>query len=131
MRLVVIESPLAGDFKRNIRYARLCMIDSLRRGEAPYASHLLYPQVLDDKLPEDRALGMTAGFAWAARGDAHVAYVDLGISGGMKAGREKAEANGVVWEERNPPADLLAQLDRTATLDVAGTIDLRMTEGIR
>ncbi len=43
MRRVVIESPYAGDVERNLRYLRLAMADCLERGEAPYASHALYP----------------------------------------------------------------------------------------
>jgi hypothetical protein len=50
MKKVIIESPFAGDVKKNIEYARKCMRDSLLRGEAPLASHLLYTQdgILDD-----------------------------------------------------------------------------------
>ena len=39
MKLVIVESPFAGDTERNIRYARACLADCLRRGEAPFASH--------------------------------------------------------------------------------------------
>ena len=35
LRLVVLESPYAGDVARNVRYARACLRDSLLRGEAP------------------------------------------------------------------------------------------------
>lgn len=44
MRLVVVESPYAGDVKRNEEYARRAMADCLARGEAPFASHLLWPR---------------------------------------------------------------------------------------
>ena len=52
MKLVIIESPYAGDIEKNVAYARDCVRDSLMRGEAPYASHLLYtqPNILDDYL---------------------------------------------------------------------------------
>jgi len=40
MKLVVIESPYAGDIEANVKYARECMSDCLKRGEAPIASHL-------------------------------------------------------------------------------------------
>ena len=52
MKLVILESPFAGDVKRNTAYARAALRDSLLRGEAPIASHLLYTQdgVLDDAL---------------------------------------------------------------------------------
>lgn len=88
MRLVVIESPFAGDVARNLRYLRACMRDCLIRGEAPFASHALYtqPGVLDDSSPEHRKLGMGAGFAWRPFADAIVVYIDLGITPGMAAG---------------------------------------------
>lgn len=85
--LVVIESPYAGDIPRNVRYARACMADSLRRGEHPIASHLLYtqPGILRDEVPGERRLGIDAGLAWAAKADAVVFYTDLGWSPGMRA----------------------------------------------
>lgn len=86
---VVLETPYAGDVEANVAFARACMADCLRRGEAPFASHLLYTQVLDDLKPEERKLGIDAGFLWAeALGsfEYRVVYVDRGISGGMEAG---------------------------------------------
>lgn len=102
MRLVVIESPFAGDIERNLRYLRACMADCLRRGEAPYASHALYtqPGVLDDSDPKERLLGMEAGFAWGAKADATVAYEDLGISRGMIEGIYRAAIAGRPIEHR-------------------------------
>jgi hypothetical protein len=44
MKLVIIESPYAGEVEANVAYARACMRDSLGHGEAPIASHLLYTQ---------------------------------------------------------------------------------------
>lgn len=94
MRRVIIESPYAGDVARNVRYARACMADCLRRGEAPLASHLLYtqPGILRDEVPEERALGIEAGLVWALQADATVVYTDLGWSRGMRAGVLHAEA---------------------------------------
>lgn len=43
-RLVVVESPYAGDVERNVAYAKRCVLDCLKRGEAPYASHLFFTQ---------------------------------------------------------------------------------------
>lgn len=102
MRLVVIESPYAGDVERNLRYVRAAMADCLRRGEAPYASHALYtqPGVLDDTKPEERSLGMWAGFYWGEKADATVVYMDLGMSAGMLAGIARAEAHGRPVERR-------------------------------
>ena len=39
-KLVYLESPYAGDVEKNIKYAILCMKDSLDRGEYPFASHM-------------------------------------------------------------------------------------------
>ena len=68
MTLVIIESSFAGDMERNIKYARRCMRDSLIRGEFPFASHLLYTQegILDDTKPDERKLGIEAGFEWGS-----------------------------------------------------------------
>jgi len=91
MRLVILESPYAGTVPLrvalNVAYARACVADSLARGEAPIASHLLYtqPGILDDSKPDERALGIAAGLAWKAVADAQVFYVDLGWSEGMSA----------------------------------------------
>lgn len=96
MRLVVIKSPYAGDVERNLKYLRAAMADCLRRGEAPFASHGLYtqPGVLDDTKPEERKLGMEAGFAWAARADAVIVYTDFGHSPGMVDGVLRAMKAG-------------------------------------
>jgi hypothetical protein len=120
MKKVVIESPLSGDFARNVRYARLCGLDSIRRGEAPYASHLLMTQFLDDALPEERTLGMEAGFVWGEVGEIVAVYTDLGISGGMRAGIEKAKARGQSIEHRTLSPELFARLDVGPPTKTAG-----------
>ena len=90
--LVIIESPYAASethtVEQHIQYARECMRDSLMRGESPYASHLLYAQkcVLDDLNPEERKLGIEAGFMWRNVADLTVFYIDLGYSKGMQLG---------------------------------------------
>ena len=96
MRRVVLESPYAGSVEENLKYARACLRDCLLRGEAPIASHLLYtqPGILDDKIPEERQLGIEAGLAWGRLGEATVVYVDRGISRGMKYGIERAQKEG-------------------------------------
>lgn len=95
MRLVIVESPYAGDVERNVEYARRCMADCIARGEAPFASHLLYTQdgVLNDGDPEQRNIGILIGFSWATHADATVVYDDYGISSGMKRGIENASKN--------------------------------------
>lgn len=102
MRLVILESPYAGDVERNIKYARACLRDSLVRGDAPLASHLLYtqPGVLNDSIPAEREWGIAAGLAWGAAAAATVVYTDLGITEGMAYGIDQARADGRVIEYR-------------------------------
>lgn len=62
--IVIIESPFKGstpaEEAENIAYAKEAMRDSLYRGEAPFASHLLYPQMLDDADERERRMGIEA-----------------------------------------------------------------------
>lgn len=102
MRLVILESPYAGDVEANTVYARACLRDSLLRGEAPIASHLLYtqPGVLDDAIPQERQHGIDAGLAWKKVAEATIVYVDRGISKGMRYGIDAATAAGIPVEFR-------------------------------
>lgn len=102
MRLVQVESPYAGDVDANVTYARSCLADSLRRGEAPFASHLLYtqPGVLRDEDAAERALGIEAGLAFQRVVDAVVVYADRGISRGMEMGIARAVVAGLPVEYR-------------------------------
>ncbi len=102
MRLVVIETPFAGDVDANLEYLRRCMHDCFMRGEAPYASHALYtqPGVLDDDSDTERKLGMEAGFLWGDKAEACVVYQDRGVSSGMRAGIERAQERGQQIEYR-------------------------------
>lgn len=92
MKRVIIESPYAGQIFRNILYARACVKDSLQRGEAPLASHLLYtqPNILDDEVVSERSNGILAGHMWIPYADCVVAYLDFGISKGMCLGMDTA-----------------------------------------
>lgn len=102
MRLVIIESPYAGDTARNTANAKAAVRDCLERGEAPYASHLFFTQdgLLDDNVPAQRALGIEAGLAWGVKADATVVYTDLGMSRGMLLGIARANEQGRTVELR-------------------------------
>lgn len=115
MRLVILESPYAGDIEANVAYARECVRDSLARDEAPIASHLLYtqPGILRDGEPNERAWGIAAGLAWRRVAECSVFYTDRGWSSGMlaawaAAGREKAqvELRSLCGEPQMPPTPL-------------------------
>lgn len=99
---VIVESPYAGNIEENVRYARACLRDCLMRGEAPFASHLLYTQlgVLRDVVEAERALGIDAGLVWGACADKTVVYLDLGTSRGMAHGIDNARKAGRPVEKR-------------------------------
>src|SRR5574344_1109706 len=96
MKLVIIESPFAGNVQENILYARMAVRDSLLRGEAPIASHLLYTQegILNDNIKEERQHGIDAGLAWGKVANQTVVYIDKGISRGMEYGIQRAVTAG-------------------------------------
>lgn len=102
MKLVIIESPYAGDVEANVEYARRCVADSLSRGEAPIASHLLYtqPGILDDTNPAERQKGIAAGLAWLYVADLSAVYADRGVSVGMTHGIAEAASLGIPVEYR-------------------------------
>jgi hypothetical protein len=102
MPLVLIESPFAGDMDKNIKFARACMKDSLRKGEAPFAMHLLYTQegILDDDIPEERNWGIEAGMTWGKYAHKTVVYTNLGITAGMEYGIQRAKEEGRKIEYR-------------------------------
>jgi hypothetical protein len=105
---IVIESPFAGNLCKNLKFLRACMRECLLRGEAPYASHALYTQegVLRDEDPEERRLGMEAGWRWGQAAQKVVVYDNLGVSEGMEKGIERAKELGIPIEYRklkDPP----------------------------
>lgn len=107
MKLVIIESPYQGGSLEataaNVEYAKRCVKHALARGEAPYASHLFFtqPGILDDLVPEERTLGIEAGFAWGRAADIVAFYIDRGMSKGMFAGYAAANARGANIEFRS------------------------------
>lgn len=89
MKRVIIESPYHGtrrQMRKNYEYALACIRDSLSRGEAPLASHVLYDSILDDHKKDERVTGMSAGFAWGEVANLVAVYIDNGISPGMEVG---------------------------------------------
>jgi hypothetical protein len=71
------------DREKYDRYLEACIFDSLKRGEAPFASHGFYTRWLKDSEPAEREAGMACGRAWAENADVIVFYVDYGMSPGM------------------------------------------------
>lgn len=113
MERVVIESPYAGksdiDIEINEIYGRFCMRDCLtNHNETPYASHLLYTQkfVLRDNVPEERKLGIEAGFFWRDVAEKTVFYIDLGMTKGMDQGIQDCEDKNKPYEVRHLSSEL-------------------------
>lgn len=106
MEMVIIESPFAGNEENStethVTYARRAMKDALLRGEAPYASHLLYTQegVLDDTVPAESEMGIMAGLFIGDMASKTVVYADYGMSRGMEYGIQRANDAGRPIEYR-------------------------------
>jgi hypothetical protein len=114
---VILESPYSGNVQRNIRYARLCIRDCIfNHNEAPFASHLIYTQALDDTQEAERWAGIQSGFAWSETvWEGHplrrVFYVDFGYSRGMELGKKDAEKKGQEVVIRTLPPSLFELLE--------------------
>lgn len=102
VELVLLESPYYTEdksaMKENIKFAEECMRNSLMRGEAPMASHLLYTRVL--KEDGERSIGMSAALSWQTVVDKLVVYSDRGITDGMTESINLAAKKGLRIEYR-------------------------------
>lgn len=114
---VVIESPFAGDVAGNLAYLNLCIADCVRRGESPYASHLMLTGGLDDRDPVERDRGIKAGFLWRDVSEKTVVYLDRGVSTGMVLGIRDALA-------KNRPIELRALDPDNVTPGVKSQLDI-------
>lgn len=99
MRRIFIASPYRAEtaegWKRNLDYARACVLDSIERGEAPFASHLFYPQVLADTDQDQREYGIKAGIEFLKVCSALAVYEDYGKTVGMELEIRAATDNGI------------------------------------
>lgn len=87
-RKIYVASRYAGDVERNTAFAVNCCRRVIEDGCMPIASHLLYPQMLDDNNPDEREMGLMFGLALLAVCD------EVWVFGEVSAGvaREVAEA---------------------------------------
>lgn len=99
MNRVFIATPYratdAATLLRNRKYALSCLLDSTERGEAPFASHLLYPQVLSDADPDLRDYGIRCGICFLEVCHVLAVYEDYGISEGMGLEIQAAQRAGI------------------------------------
>ncbi len=63
-RRVYVVSRYAGDIKTNVRNARKYCRFAASKKMIPFASHLLYPQFINDADPKERELGLLFGLTW-------------------------------------------------------------------
>jgi hypothetical protein len=56
-KIVYIASPYAGDTETNVEFALEACRYCIELGYTPVAPHLIYPQILNDSVPEQRTLG--------------------------------------------------------------------------
>jgi hypothetical protein len=86
--LVVVETPFRATQYYSQEQHRLYLLhalaDSYKRGEAPFASHHLATEVLNDDDDYERSLGIRCGKAWGKYADIIAVYSDLSCSDGMK-----------------------------------------------
>ena len=128
MKRVIIESPFRGETayqqERNRIYAQECMKDSILRGEAPFLSHLLFTQVLNEEKPDERTLGIELGLFWGQCAELTAVYTDNGITEGMRYGMDDAIRHNRPIEYRTLP-------EKLGLLDIATRKDLKfLLEGV-
>ena len=104
MKRIFVCSPYRGDVAANVEVARAACREVLRAGDAPFAPHLLYPDVLDDDVPAERTLGIEAGRRWLAM--SHEVLVVGPITAGMREEIATAEALGIPVRYAEPPGAL-------------------------
>jgi hypothetical protein len=122
MERVILESPYAAKSSEGIAlnemYAEFCMHDMIvNHNESPYASHLLYtrPNVLRDDVPQERKLGIKAGFFWRDVAERTAFYCDLGMTDGMEQGFKDVQKKGR-YEMRWLPDDLWKSFKNVAKI---------------
>ncbi len=103
-RLVIIESPYnsptADGLIRNRNYLNACIIDSIERGEVPFAAHGFYTQFLNDRIPHARSTGFRLARTFYHYAQRAIFCCDLGESPGMVEGRLFAKKLGLEIEDR-------------------------------
>lgn len=106
--LVILESPFRGetegDQRRNNRYLKLALRDSISRGECPFASHAIYPLALNEQCERD--LGITLGLRLGLEADFVAVYADYGITPGMEHAIDFYLSQGLTIQARQLFCDM-------------------------
>ena len=109
-RLVYIASPYAGDVERNVAFAKEACRYAAAQGYTPVAVHLLYPQFLDDGVPQEREAGLKMGRRVLAACDEFWLCGEK-LSAGMRAEKAEAEKLGIPIQ-RVPSSSILPASDQ-------------------
>lgn len=110
MKRAIIESPFKGanmdERKENENYARACCAHAVKLGFVPFASHLFFPQFLNEDDSEQRKLGIEMGYDFWDKADVLLFYIDRGMSPGMQAALSKAFIEGRPVRKMSIKADV-------------------------
>lgn len=82
-RIIYVCSPFRADEEENAEKARNYSRQLVMKGLIPFAPHLLFPQFLDDKNPDERELALEMNLAFLKHCQALWVFGDT-ISEGMK-----------------------------------------------
>lgn len=92
---IYVVSRYAGDIEANIAAAIRCCQYVIKNGGMPIASHLLYPQMLNDNDPRQREMGLAFGLELLVLCDEVWVFSDeTGLSTGMRAEEAEAKRRG-------------------------------------
>ena len=98
MKRIFVCSPFASEDDAlqaaNVERARAICREIALAGHAPFAPHLLLPQVLDDGVEAEREVGLRAGLAWLPVAD-ELWVCGPGLSPGMVREIREAEQMGI------------------------------------
>ena len=93
-RMIYICSPYAGNTEENTAFARQACGYAISQGVVPLAPHLLYPQILNDSIPEERETGIRLAMEILERCEELWMCGDR-MSAGMKREAAYAKAKGI------------------------------------
>jgi hypothetical protein len=134
-KATIIESPFKGDVKGYLDYAYQSMINLMDKGHLPFGSHFIYTQVLDDKIQEERTLGIYSGLEMYHVCPNSVYLLDMGASGGMQLafdaqGQYSRECEylkeGIVSSEPTTDSGLNKPEPDVVNVDVNQSIDYKV-----
>ena len=94
MNLIYVASPYRGDIKNNIEYAKECCNFVSNQGYNFFCPHLMYTQVLNDDITEERELGINLAKEMLLKCDS-IWVFGTNITEGMFFEMEHAKNNNI------------------------------------